>query len=300
MSRTGARLEKYRCALVCAALLLAPLPALASDWAAFQFAGDLGGGFDDNVSNSVAGQSARQSGVVTSALHASTARLLSPNVRLQLRGTLRAEAITDYGDLSNAKLTGLARVFYRPDAGFFTPTLALTAAAAQWQFGSRIRDSVEYQLGFFLEQPVTTLVSSRLTLAATQRESASRVFDLAGQAVSLDLDWRANPRLTVYGGYQFRSGDIVSSAVIGGGSPADYAVTDRAEVIEADDAFGGFATGTFAYRLDADTQVGTLGLNRSFSRSLSVDLQVQSVRSDAGGGIHYDRLVGTASLLKRF
>lgn len=299
MSRMGFRLETCWYGMFCAAIVLVPMPVAAIEWAGFGYSGELGAGYDDNVSNSLA-NAKRESGLVNGALQVSNGLSLGRNTILQFRGSLRAESVTDYEELSNAKLTGVTRLVHRPAGGFYSPSLALTVSAAQWEFKSEIRDSSEYQAGLLLMQPVTTLVSGRLALTGTQRESASRVFDLSHYAVSLDLDWRAMPRLTVYGGYQFRQGDIVSSSKLQGNSGPNYSITDRAEVIEADDAFGGFAADEFAYRLDANTHIATLGANRSFSPSLSVDLQLQSVHSDAGEDIQYDRLAGFVSLLMRF
>lgn len=300
MRQTGFRLEGYRYWILCAAMLLCPFPVLAVEGSGFGFAGELGVGYDDNVSNWLANRAKRESGLVNAAVQVGNALALSRNTILQLRGSLRVEAVTDYEALNYAKLIGSVRLVHRPEGGFYAPTMALTASAAQWEFNSSIRDSSEYQVGLLLMQPISTLISGRLSIAGTQRESASRVFDLANRAVSLDLDWRATARLAVYCGYQYRRGDIVSTAAMVGNSGPNYSVADVAEVIELDDAYGGFAAGVLAYRLEADTQIATLGVNRSFSPSLSVDLQLQSARSNAGADIQYDRLVGFASLLKRF
>lgn len=71
----------------------------------------------------------------------------------------------------------------------------------------------------------------------------------------MNPDFRWAPRLTQYLTYNYATGDIVAS-----GSPW-LPVIDNAERIQADDAFGSASANVFAYRLNVQTHVATLGFN---------------------------------------
>lgn len=286
--------------MIVALLVLAPTAA-AFELPPLSLSGDLGYGFDSNVSNTQSDGEPRDSGFASGGVNAGVQFPLGMNTRLLLRGSTRVEAYEGNSKLDNAKLTGLLRVSHRPGSGFYAPTLSLSASASAWEFRSRIRDSNEYRLGIQLVEPVTTVIDARFGIEAAWRDSDSRVFDLRHQTASLDLDWRVAPRLTVYGGYQFRRGDTVSSSPLPVmKSNHAYQVVRAADVIEPDDAYGGLEAGEFAYRLEADTQVASVGFNQAVSRTWSVDLQVQSIHADAGGGVDYARWLSVASVLGRF
>ncbi|HUR41840.1 MAG TPA: tandem-95 repeat protein [Verrucomicrobiae bacterium] len=259
------------------------------------FSGDVGSGFDTNVGNAQADADVRESGFVSAAGHASWQHRLNLYTTVLLRGTLQGEHVESFEGLSNAKGIGMARLVYRPDGDFFTPQIAGWVSAAYWEFDSAIRDGVEYRGGAYLAQQVTTQISARLSVGASQRESESRVFDVAGFSGGINVDWLPMAGLTIYGGYQHYRGDVVSTA-----TPGTLNIGRAAEVIEADDAFGGFATGMRAYRLDAASNIGTLGFNYALSRNLSVDAQAQQIDTQADFDNEYQRTVGVVSLLVRF
>ena len=72
------------------------------------------------------------------------------------------------------------------------------------------------------------------------------------------------------------------------------------EAIEPDDAFGGVAFNQFAYRLEANSNVITLGYNRIMTRSMSIDVSYRFIDSEAAGDVYYERQILRASLLGRF
>ena len=77
-------------------------------------------------------------------------------------------------------------------------------------------------------------------------------------------------------------------------------IINVSDVIEPDDAFGGFATNRFVYRLDADTTTLTLGGNYALSNKSSVDLSLLYIDTEASGGFYYERYQYRASYLRRF
>jgi len=128
------------------------------------------------------------------------------------------------------------------------------------------------------------------------QESRSEVFDTSDARIFVNFDTNFSQADLVYTTFTYISGDTVSSA-----SPS-LGIINVADAIEPDDAFGGFATNQFAYRLKANTAVITLGYNRILTRDLSMDLSARFVDSEArdDDSITYQRTILRASLLGRF
>jgi hypothetical protein len=280
-------------ALALVALLVAA-PARAEHHVRIHYGGDLASGFDDNVTNAPNAADVRESGFASAGGNVDYQRALSLYTTLLVRGSVQAEYWNSFDGLNNGKATVMARMLYRGDGDFWTPTWAAWLSAAAWEFDSEIRDSNEYRGGVFLTENLTTEVSGRIALNYTLRESEGLVFDVSGASASLNLDWRPAPRATVYTGYQFYDGDVTSTA-----TPSLW-IGLAADAIEPDDAFGGLAGGLRAYRLDAQAQVATLSFNYALSRKLSADLQAQYINTRATSRIDYERMVGVLSLLARF
>jgi hypothetical protein len=281
-------------AMLALVALLVALPAEAQDKARIRYSGDLASGFDDNVTNASNAPDIRESGFASAAGHVDYLRELSLYTTLLVRGSAQAEYWNSFGGLNNGKATVMARMLYRGDGDFWTPTYAAWLSAALWEFDSEIRDSNEYRGGVFVTENLSTQVTGRAALNYTLRQSDGEVFDVSGASASLNLDWAAAPRVVVYTGYQYYDGGVTSTAT------SSLWIVVAAEAIEADDAFGGIAGGLNAYRLDAKAQVATLGLNYAFSRNLSADLQGQYINTRATSRIDYERMVGVLSLLARF
>lgn len=288
------RLRRRSPAPLALAVLLAALPARAEHHVRIHYSGDVASGYDNNVTNAQHDADVRESGFASATGNVDYQRALSLYTTLLLRGSALYEHWNSFEGLSNAKATAMARVLYRADGDFWTPTLAAWASASVWEFDSEIRDSNEYRAGVFVTENLTTQVTGRLALGASRRESDSRVFDLSGWSAQLNLDWVPAPRMTVYTGYQYYDGDVTSTA-----TPSLW-IGLAAEAIEADDAFGGIAGGLRAYRLDATAQISTLGFNYALSRKMSLDFQGQYIGTRADARNDYERMVGVASLLARF
>ncbi|MFP5307552.1 MAG: hypothetical protein ACLGI7_17250, partial [Gammaproteobacteria bacterium] len=175
--------------------------------------------------------------------------------------------------------------------GFYTPTFTLYASAAHAEHASSLRDAAEYRAGGFVQEQLTTRLSARAGWSASWRDARrQRVFAGGARSATLDLDWLATRRLAVYAGYQYRDGDLVSSA-----ADPPPAVLGAARALADDDVF----TGETAFRLSSSAHVGTLGVNLSLSPKLSLDLQTRHVEAEADTGVHYRRTQTLVSLLWR-
>ena len=262
--------------------------------AQFQTGGDASLGYDDNIGNAGSSSEEEAAGFASATLNADFLTGLSNKASLLLRGSFSGEGYSRFSRLSNGKAGAMLRLSWRPDGGFYVPTVGFSTSAAYRKFGSRLRDSGEYRASLFLDEQITTSISTRLTAQASRRVAAGKVFDLSGSSLALDLDCALGPAFAVYGGYQFHYGDQVST---GSPTPARLAA---AEAMAPDDAFGGSAANRFAYRMPAHTQIATLGFNYALSHRYALDAQFQAVQSKAGFGNRYGHAITVVSLLARF
>jgi len=284
------------CAAIGAALLLLATPAGAEHHVKVHWSGDLGVGYDDNVGNAAEDNDLRDSSVVSGGVNLDYVRALSLYTALLLRGGLQGEGYEAEGGLSNGRLVAMARLSHRPGGGFYMPTFAGWVSAGALEFDSAMRDGFEFRGGLFMTEPLTTAISARLSVAASQRQSDSTVFDLSAWSAGLNLDWAVTPGFTLYTGYQFQDGDVVSTGTVPPKAMHIAGGCGSASACDPDDALDN----QFAYRVDASTHIGTLGLNVPLSQRMALDAQARRVDSSTDGGTSYERWQGGVSLLLRW
>jgi hypothetical protein len=255
--------------------------------AGIKLSGELALGYDSNVANVRQGGDEREAGFALLDVGVDQLWGLGSHHALQGRFDVESQAYTRYRGLDSAKGTLLLRYLFRPGAGFFAPTLALSGSAGWWEFNSDLRDSADYRASAFVREQLTTRISARLTGTIDWRRASEEVFDLRTRTLGLDLDWALSNRLAIYGGYQRRWGQFVSTRPTP--PPPSFAFA-------ADDAFAG----EFAARQDGAANIGKLGFNFAFSPRLALDLQGLYVEAGANTGVHYRRTQAMASLLARF
>lgn len=276
--------------------VLAAMPAHADHHIGLAWSGDLGVGYDDNVGNATDSDDVVDDTLISAGLNLDFHWKPTLFTSLLLRSSLRGDGFDDADGLSSAKLVEMVRVSHRPAGGFYTPTLAAWVSAGLWEFDSAMRDGAEYRGGVYIAEPITTTISMRLGASVSERASDSYVFDLSTWAATLDFDWQVLPQLTVYTGYQFSDGDIVSTGTALPKASHLAGGCGGASACDADDALDG----QFAYRVDAKTHVATLGFNVPLSPRFSLDVQLRHADSESDGGDGYDRFQGIVSALTRF
>ena len=131
----------------------------------------------------------------------------------------------------------------------------------------------------------------RAEVKASQRMADHRVFDLDNQSVSIGADWRVLDPLALRLGYEFISGEMVTTA------RAAAVPREAREATVRDDLYDGNGV---AYRIQAHTQVASAGLNWRFSPKFALDLEARGAWADAKAGLDYERNRGVLSLLARF
>ncbi|MBL6749877.1 MAG: hypothetical protein ISP90_05110 [Nevskia sp.] len=277
-----------------AALLLGCGSLAAQSQAQWRFDAAAGLGYDSNPANAEAGSTLPATGYASSAVSASLTLRPSPRCALLLRGAFDGQQYFDYVGLSNARESGLVRMFLRPVDGFHAPTLAAWGQLAAQQFGSRMRGGTEYRGGLWLSEQLNTAFRLRAGGYAGERDSSSPVFDGRQQAATLDLDWLIGSAATAYAGYEFRYGDFAES------SPTDPAAAAFARAMAADDSLFSGGMPEVAYRLRGHLQAGTLGLNVPLNGWLALDAQGRQFHARAVSGDHYNRWLAEFNLLARF
>ena len=169
-------------------------------------------------------------------------------------------------------------------------------AAKEVKFDTEARDATFVRLSADLNRWITNTINMTTGVDLNARESKSEVFDTSDARIFINFDTNFSNNDLVYTTLTYISGDTVSSAT------PTLGIINVADAIEPDDAFGGIDTNQFAYRLEANTVVVTLGYNRILTRDVSLDLSARYVESEAkdDDDIMYDRTIIRASLLGRF
>lgn len=284
-----------RAAAALALTLTAALPGTAgaatSGW---RHSSDAGLAYDSNPANIRHGAAERPSAFVAAGVGSERSFHLSGSSALLWRLKLGGEAYERQDRLSQLRGSSLLRLSFQWDEGFYAPLLAVWASAGYADYGSRIRDGVDYRAGLYVQERLTTAISLRAGGHWSGRHAEGQAFDLGGSSGTMHLDWAPTAAANLYGDYQYYDGDLVSTNLSSPGAIAAASAIDR------DDAFSEGALSQYAYRLDAYAHLGTLGFNYALSPRYALDLQLQSVLARANTGYRYRREFSTLSVLLRF
>jgi len=266
-------------ALLAAVALGLSTTAGAGDWT---WGAELASGYDSNIGNAAHHRDVFDSGTAYAGIGSGWEQRFSSYTALQIGGSLSGEQYSNMSELSNLGGQLRLRLLHKPGRGFFTPVLGAWVSAGARDYGSSIRDSTDTRAGVSAALPVTTAVQVRAEAQWTDRESSGRVFDLRYASYALNADWAVAPDVTVYGTMRFNEGQYAVTAF--GYNEVDPKtehryLEPRADRIELDDAF---AADWWAFRIEKETWIGTVGVNLPLSSMMAFDAQVQ--RSQSGTG----------------
>ena len=235
-------------------------------------------------------------------------RILSATVKAQAGKSLDSFSIFNYGasatynkfdtfdTLDNFEFDFNARYRFALASGFTAPIYSLRAKIGGREYDTEMRDATFVNLSADFNKWLTTTINMTTGIVFNAQESKSEVFDTRDARVFVNLDTNFTKTDLLYTTVSFITGDTVSS------STPSLGIINAADAIEPDDAFGGVEANQFAYRIDADTWVYTVGYNRILTRDLSFDISARYVDSEANydPDIAYDRTIFRVSLLGRF
>ena len=263
---------------------------------AFRYSYDISLVDDDNVRLAQNDEDIRSDYIFSATVRARGGKSLDDFTLLNYGGSATYNKFDTFDTLDNYEIEVNTRYRFALSSGFTSPIYSLGAKIGGREFDTEMRDATFVSLTADLNKWLTNTMNMTTGLVLNAQESKSEVFDTSDARVFINLDTNFTKRDLVYTTFSFITGDTVSSS-----SPT-LDIINAADAIEPDDAFGGVAANQFAYRLDADTVVLTVGYNRILTRDLSVDLSARYIESEASydDSISYDRTILRASLLGRF
>jgi len=260
----------------------------------FRYSYDLSWVHDDNIRRAQNVVDIRADSLLNLTLTAKAGKTLSRYSLLSYGGSISAENFSQFKELNNLKFGVNVKYRFANASRFTSPMYSLGFKMGGIESNKVMRDSTLYSINLGVNKWLTNTINMSLGLVHKERESRSSVFDTKENLVFGNLDINLSKSTLLYTTYSYIAGDTVSSAT------PTLAIINAAEAIEVDDAFGGITTNQFAYRLDSDTQVLTLGYNTVIVAATSIDFSYRYVKTESKGSIEYDRSIFRLSLLGRF
>jgi len=260
----------------------------------FRYSYDISVADDDNIRRAQYELDIRDDVITSFTLNARGGTPLDSFTILSYGGSFTYESYKSFDELDNIDFNVNAKYRFASSGKFTAPLYSFGVKLGGIESESEMRDSTVLSLSFDVNKWVTTAINMTAGLGVKARESKSEVFDTEEARAFVNFDLNLSKTALLYGTYSFATGDIVSSAT------PRLKIINASDAIEPDDAFGGVAFNQFAYRLEADTQVLTLGYNQIVSRSISLDFSYRYIDSEAEDDIYYERNILRASLLGRF
>jgi len=292
-SAPAARLFTPRNALCVLALLATPLAAHAAS--PLGLSAEAGLSADDNVGRASDkwGDDRRSDRIWNAGLSASLPVPLSEHTRVALLGFAGEEKYASYDKLTHTYYGVQGEFQYRASGEFGAPTYGVVLRSAGEQYKSDLRDGYRYAAGLTVRKLLTDRISSFASLSYLRRDGRSAVFDTREISARFNLDYSLSRTGTLYLSGDLRHGDAVSSG------RAALAYIDVAKAIVADDAFE--SAGFYAYKVNANTLIGTLGYNVAFGAGHAIDLSLRRAQAKVlGADLRYTANQASLAYLVRF
>jgi hypothetical protein len=252
---------------------------------------------DDNVRLAQDDDDVRSDVIYTALVRATGGTSLDSFSILNYGASASYNKFDSFDKLDNYDFEFNTRYRFALSSGFTSPIYSLRAKVGGRQFDdSEMRDATFYGVSADLNKWITNTINMTTGIAYNGQESKSEVFDTEEALIFINFDTNFTKKDLVYTTFSYISGDTVSS------STPSLEVINAADAIEPDDAFGGTEANQFAYRIDSNTLVFTLGYNRILTPDISLDFSARYVESEAkdDSSLTYYRTIWRASLLGRF
>jgi len=268
-----------------------------SEPSVFRYSYDLSIINDDNVRLAQDNDDVRSDVIYSAMVKATGGKSLDSFSILNYGASASYNKFDTFDKLDNYDFEFNTRYRFALSSGFTSPIYSLSAKVGGRQFNdSEMRDATFYGVSADLNKWITNTINMTTGVAYNGQESKSEVFDTNEALIFINFDTNFSKKDLVYTTFSYISGDTVSS------STPSLEVINAADAIEPDDAFGGVDANQFAYRIDSNTLVFTLGYNRILTPDISLDFSARYVESEAkdDSSLKYDRTIWRASLLGRF
>lgn len=257
---------------------------------------------DSNVNRAAYGGEEQSDQILSVEGHATRSFRLSPRSGIVLRGGLRLREHFEFDDIGSVAALGRIAYRFQPSPGYTSPWFELGGTLEALRFrDSALRDGYIASVFGSVGKHMTDRIRIGAGLGLDERAAdEGTLYDLSTTRAWLTLDYRALPKLNIYGSATWLQGDHVFTA----NNPAGQALLiPYSDVIVADPAFSSAFGGVpaTAYRMEADTLLFELGANIPIAGNQAIDFGISQFTSSADqGGGEYDGMMLRVGYLYRF
>jgi hypothetical protein len=192
--------------------------------------------------------------------------LQSPHLQLTVDADAGAEVFGHFDKLDNVSGSATARLDYRANGSFATPTYGIFLRGEGDASRSDLRGKLDYVLGVQVSEALTDRISGLASITREQRHAQNDVFSGSDWSFNAHLEYSVSFADVLYINGNYRRGDATLSGLAAFENPK----TAGGFVDVADDAFR--AQQIRVYRLHAGTAVAALGFNHAFGANASLNL----------------------------
>jgi hypothetical protein len=215
---------------------------------------------------------------------------IGANGSVTFNGTLEGQSFDEIDGLNRISPGAAVSLRVKTRVGARVPWYQVILASAFQDFKDSAREGQFYQGrirgGWFIGDRAGFTAEGAYSI----RNASLAVFDQNAVSFSLGADLPVGEWGVIFGGYQVRRGDVVSS------TPPDPEVLAEAKERAPDPVFG---PSSVAYRLEATSHDLHVGINAALGRHLSAELILERLLALAGGGIDYRVNQARAGILYR-
>jgi opacity protein-like surface antigen len=219
---------------------------------------------------------------------------LTDNAGLVLVGTAGLEHYRRFTKLSNARLGVSSSLNYKFGLGLQAPVLNLNGSLNYRDSRDFTRDAWQGTVGLGVSKHITDRLEMRLSYQYAVDSSDDvvdipvvvsllnvhgDVYDLTSQQLALKFNYTLTNRLLIFGGYTRRHGDVVASTRL------NFKIFEVSDAIAFDQAAG---PNIVAYRLNARSNIYSLGLSWALTDHASLNANYQRWHTRTSGGFIYD------------
>jgi len=250
-------------------------------------------GLDDNVTRAAADIDIEHDTFVTLGANFGSEVWRGRSSQLVLNASLATDQFYYFSGLSNYSAMGAATYSFAFSSGFGAPWFALNARYGVTEYDSKLRDSTIAAGTITMGKRIDDLTDMRLGFGAKSRDSDGLAFDNKNTFGFVNLDLTVADHRTLYITYHVQKGDAFSTSTP---NNISLAVLDAAgSANELDDVF----IGKRSYRLDATTQLFTIGFNHALDLESSYDISVRYLSSKTDVDLKYEDLTVRVSYFQR-
>lgn len=279
-------------------LLAAQMPAARADWIA---RAEGGLAYDTNLGNAQLKQDIHSDASLRAVVSAGQFLQLDRSHSLTLTADVSGESYQRFSGMSNVAAGATLSLRRKFGLGKAAPWISLSGSAARLQFndnmrdgwlmrgslagGKRLAEQWELQARYDLERR-----TGDRSVRAVPTISGD-VFDLRSQTVTLDLRYSASETTLLFGSYAWRDGDVVST------STPNFKVFRASAAITPDPVFG---PNNYAYRIDAVSQIASLGVSQAVGQRSALNVTYQRQMTHGERDNNYFKSIFAASYSHSF